>query len=199
MPTEFERAVLAYESERIGRFSRVIEHLNDDETIRIPVAEADASPDPGLTSYATIGLSRFDNDLRADSGRPLRVELLATARSELSFVAGGLANCALNVASGDYWAQPGLVFPDVFSGYDDAVTTPHGLLWYPFQWDATFEGLTLDGLDIEWLLVLPITAAEMAFIDQRGAGPNGQGANALIDAFEASSTDVWDLHRASAL
>lgn len=199
MPSDFEKAVLAYEQERLGRFTRVTAFNSSDNSISIPIATAPDAPEPQLTTVATVGLSQRDNGLSDSGGRPLRVELLATGRSEYEFLAAGLANAALNVASGEYQARPGLVFPGVFGGYSPNITTPHGLLWFPFPWGQRFEGLERDGLSIEWLLVLPVCQAEVDFIAANGPGYKGAGVNKVIDAFEREQTDVWDFTRASAV
>ena len=197
MPSDFEKAVLAYEQQRLGRFTRVTAHKSADDAITIPVATAPDSPESGLTTVATIGLSQHDNGLTNAARRPLRVELLATGRSEYEFLADGLANAALNVASGEDQARPGLVCPGVFGGYAPNVTTPHGLLWFPFPWGQRFEGMEQDGLSIEWLLVIAISQSEMDFIAANGPGYKGAGVEKLIDAFERERADVWDFTRPS--
>jgi len=199
MPTEFEKAVLVYEQERLGRFSQVVTHKSADESITIPVALASGSPEAGLSTYATIGLSQFDNGLTSESGNRIGIELLVTGREENTFLASGLANAALNIASGEYQAKPGIVFPSIFDGYGSNITTPHGLLWYPFAWDTGFDGLSRDGIDVEWLLVIPVSDDEVSFIAANGPGFKGAGVEQLIDTFERNSVDIYDTGRSSAV
>lgn len=199
MPNDVEKAVLDYEQERLGRFTQVVAHHNADESLTIPVALAPDSPERGLSTYATIGLSQYDNSLVAEDGTPIRVELPTSGREEYPFLGSGLANAALNIASGQYQAKPGLVFPGVFDGYSTELTAPHGLLWYPFPWGDRFDGLDRDGLSIEWLLVIAITQREFDFIAENGPGFSGEGVEKLIDAFERRGTDIYDLTRASAV
>ncbi|PVE78958.1 GH-E family nuclease [Microbacterium testaceum] len=136
-------------------------------------------PEAGLCTYATIGLSQFDNGLTSESGNRIGIELLVTGREENTFLASGLANAALNIASGGYQAKPGIVFPGIFDGYGPDIATPHGLLWYPFAWDTHFDGLSRDGVDVEWLL--------------------DAGVEKLIDTFESDAVDIYDTGRSSAV
>lgn len=199
MVTDFEKAIHAYEQERIGRFARVTGYNSEDNRTVVLIASAPDAPQPGLTTVATVGLGQRDNGLTGESGRPLRVELITSGRSEYEFLAGGLANAGLNVATGQYQARPGLVFPNIFSEYDPRVTTPHGLLWYPFPWGDQFDGLELEGVSVEWLLIIPITQSEIQFIADNGPGFTGAGVEKLIDAFEREETDIWDFTRQSAV
>ena len=40
MPNDFEKAVLGYEQERLGRFTQVTAHKNEDDSLTIPIALA---------------------------------------------------------------------------------------------------------------------------------------------------------------
>lgn len=199
MPSPFEKAVLVYEEERLGRFSQVVMYKSADESLTIPVASASSSPEAGLSTYATIGLSQFDNGLTSESGNRIGIELLVTGREENTFLASGLANAALNIASGGYQAKPGIIFPGIFDGYGPDITTPHGLLWYPFAWDKQFDGLSRDGVDVEWLLVIPVSDDEVSFIAANGPGFEGAGVEKLIDTFESDAVDIYDTGRSSAV
>lgn len=199
MPSEFEKAVLVYEQKRLGRFSQVVANKSADESITIPVALASGSPEAGLSTYATIGLSQFDNGLTSESGNRIGIELIVTGREENTFLASGLADAALNIASGEYQAKPGIVFPGIFDGYGPNITTPHGLLWYPFAWDIGFDGLSRDGIDVEWLLVIPVSNDEVSFIAANGPGFKGAGVEKLIDTFESDAVDIYDTGRSSAV
>ena len=199
MATNFEKAILLYEEERIGRFSQVFVHKNRAESLTIPIAVAPASPDRGLSTYATVGLSQHDNGLVTADGTPLRVELLTVGRTEYDLLGRGLANSAFNIASGECRAKPGLVLPGVFEGYGTGLTTPHALLWYPFPWGGRFDGFTRDGVSIQWLLVVAITQQELEFVAAHGPGFHGAGVEKLVDAFENNETDVYDMSRASAV
>lgn len=196
-PSPLELGAYEYAQERIGVPSRTYAHYNDDESIRIHVAEVDASPGAGLTSYFTVGLAGYGTEWTAKAGHPLRFEFTMAAQTELGFVAAGLASCALNLATGEFGISTGIAYPNVFKSDEVFVTTPHAFFWWPFVWGEKFDGLTLGGVDVEWLTVVPITDQEMEFIRRIGPGVGGAGAEALIDAFETQETDIYDLTRGS--
>ncbi|MFT4122842.1 MAG: suppressor of fused domain protein [Microbacteriaceae bacterium] len=175
------------------------EWKSDTTDLVVPIAAVPNSPTSGLTSYATLGLSRFDNSFTTAGGQPLRVEFLLVAAIGNTFAENGLGNCALNVATGDYRARPGAIYPNVFAGYSDSVTTPHGLLWYSYSWGDDFDALDLEVGHVEWLQIVPITTQELDFVALNGPGFEGEGVEKLLEAFEAAETVMWDFSRGSAV
>ncbi|MGI8627463.1 MAG: suppressor of fused domain protein [Geodermatophilaceae bacterium] len=85
-------------------------------------------PQAGVTSYATLGMSRFNNGGLESGGRPLRVELLAACQSGFAHMAAGLTGCALNVAKDGYQVTPGVVHPNVLNHYCPDIVLKHLLL-----------------------------------------------------------------------
>lgn len=184
-------AVAKYLAERFGGRCEVFEYGQDEGDLRVHVLECANTPSQGLTSYGTVGMSEFDNQLVTAEGSPLRVELVSAAGEGWGFVAQALATCAFNVGGGEYRCKPGTVFPSVFEGYETPVTTPHAFMWYPFFWEAEFSGLVFENVQIEWLQVVPITDAEMEYVRDFGA-------EALVDRLEAvSDRELSSLDRSS--
>lgn len=199
MLTSAQQALLTYTTSHIGALDRVRSWLSEDELTAVPVGRATGIPSAGLTTFATLGLSSFDNALETEAGRPLRVELIVTVRDEFTFLEQGLGNCALNVATGEYRAQPGAIYPGAFDGYNARVTTPHGLLWYPFAWGGPFPTLEWAGTDVEWLAVVPVTSEELSFVASGGADQASSRVEELIDEFDSHDVDLWDCSRHSAV
>ncbi len=153
-PTPYQRVAYEYARDRIGRPTRNLAHNNDSNSISLPVAEVVGSPEAGLTSYYTIGLGEYDAHRISGTGRPQRFEFIMVAQEGAEHAVSGLSNCALNLATGDYTASPGAIYPNVFADYDPAITTLHGLLWFPLSWEASFDGAQVTCLDVEWLQVI---------------------------------------------
>ena len=174
-----------------GGTPKVITYYDDDETNSVEILSCTPSPGPGLTSYSTIGMSLFDNEMTYD-GKPARVELVGAAADAWTVFAEGLSSCAFTLAHDEYQIKPGIVFPGVFAGYGHDVTTPHALIWFPFVWSGDFEPMADDDVHIEWLTAIPITDGEYAFFEANDA-------DSLIDIFERESVDIYDLGRASAV
>lgn len=199
MLTQKQRTILEYTQSRVGTLSSVREWVDTRDSVRVPVGIATGSPELGLTSYATLGLSDFSIDLRSDDGASLRVELVGVAREEADVFLNGFGKCAINIAGKSYQPMPGRILPNVFDDHSAVVSTPHGLLWYPFAWDTKFGALRIDQTEIEWLTVIPITDSEFSLVREVGAGFGGKGVEHLLDLFEERRVDVWDLTRASAV
>jgi len=89
-----------------GGTAKVMRYKDDAEVNWVDVLGCADRPSPGVTAYATIGLSRYDNQLTSGS-RPLRVELLGACASKVQTFAGMLASCAFNIASGEYSLDAG--------------------------------------------------------------------------------------------
>lgn len=174
-----------------GGTPRVVKFSDESEAHSVEILSCTPSPRPGLISYSTIGMSAFDNDT-VIGPRQLRVEVVGIAADSTTAFSGGLSACAFNLAHDRFQIQPKRVFPRVFEGYGQDVTTPHALIWYPFGWAGDFEPLVGDETHIEWLMAIPITDAEFTFFEANDA-------DALIDVFEANDIDLYDLGRASAL
>lgn len=122
------------------------------------------SPQPGVTSYATLGMSRFDNGgLQTEDGKPLRVELLGACQSEFTQLAPALNSCALNVANSGYQVWPGVVHPNVLALHAPDTRLKHLLLVTPFLWGSEPSTRAFDDLVVDWLLAVPISDSEFEF------------------------------------
>jgi len=177
-------------AERFGGKPSATRYRHDASDLWIDIVKCEGSLQGALDSYSTVGMSTFDNETTGADGLPLRVELTAAAQPGWPLVANGLASAAFNVGTGEYICKPGIVYPDLFTGYEREVTTPHGLIWWPFVWDADWQPIIEDGIHIEWLTVIPVTADEAEFFADHGA-------DALIDLFEQQTPDLYDLSRQS--
>lgn len=194
MVSEREKRVAAYAAERFGGHSQVIRYYSDDRRMQVDILSKQNSPQPNLVSYATIGMSGFDNGM-ALGDLPLRVEVVGIANTDWPMIANGLASCAFAVETGEFRCRPRETLTDVFAELDEGITTPHALFWFPFAWDTSFEGIADDDVTVKWLQVIPISDAELSFVTNGGEA----AADELIDRFESLSTDIWDLGRRSVL
>ena len=145
-------------------------------------------PGPGLTSYATVGMSAFDNRMALASGS-LRVELVAAVQHRWALMTDVLCALAFAVGRGETFVRPGSVFTQV-PHLRSATTTPNVLFWDPFLWNL--PSLPLGATTVAWLIVVPISDAEAKLAGEHGA-------EALIDEFERLSPDIHDLGRPSAV
>jgi antitoxin YqcF len=167
---------------------KVIGCVRDDGNLTVDVLRCADRPDPGITSWATIGMYEGETGKVAD-GKPLRVELVSLCDSAVDDYGNMLASCAFNVLSGDYGMQPDTVFPDIVSQYRPDVTMKHMLFVPIFSWDGP-DNLELDGTVVTWLQAVPISQGELTYARRNGG-------NALATLLEERDVDVADIDRES--
>jgi len=100
-----------------GGTAKVMRYKDDAEVNWVDVLGWCGPAESGVTAYATIGLSRYDNQLTSGS-RPLRVELLGACASKVQTFAGMLASCAFNIRVGRVQPDAGRDLPDIVSMYE---------------------------------------------------------------------------------
>jgi hypothetical protein len=76
--------------------------------------------------------------------------------------------------------------------YYPASEMRHVLFVEPFLWDKKFKVQELPDKTVAWLLMVPISEAEMQYARQNGS-------DALGDILEEKEVDIFDLKRASTL
>lgn len=154
----------------------------------VDIATWAGHPGSGLTSYATVGMSRFDNRMTIPSGE-LRVELVAAVQDRWELMTDVLCELAFAVGDDGAVVRPGQVFRDV-PHLRTSTATPHLLFWDPFLWEL--PSLPLGATTVAWLMAIPIGEAEAKLVAEHGA-------DALIDEFERLSPDIHNLGRPSAV
>lgn len=161
---------------------------DDDDPNWVDVMRTVDSPQPGVTSYATLGMSRFDNGGLEVGGKALRVELLASCQSEFTHLADGLVSCALNVAKDKWQVTPGVVHPNVLNQYRPDIVLKHLFLVSPFLWGGAPEDREFDDLVVTWLMAIPISDSEIEYMAQNGP-------ERMESLFEEHQIDIFDINR----
>lgn len=162
---------------------------DDEDPNWVDVMRTADCPQAGVTSYATLGMSRFDNGGLESGGKPLRVELLAACQSEFTHMADGLSSCALNVAKSGYQVTPGVVHPNVLNLYEPGIVLKHLLLVPPFVWERQPPSRYLAEMTITWLMAIPIADSEIEYARLHGT-------DRLEELFVEHQIDVFDIGRA---
>ncbi|RCS56458.1 suppressor of fused domain protein [Parvibium lacunae] len=165
-------------------------HFWDDDHISdVYVLEAVNSPQHGVTSYATVGLS--DHQLMhqgKDFGT--RVEIVGACGSKFPDFGNVLATLAFCVINSKWFCAPGIIFPDVIKMYGHSLTMSDIYFTYPFLWDDRLKSARLSERDIAWLLAVPISKEESAFAQEFGS-------KKLEELFSEKDIDIYNLNRPS--
>ncbi len=171
-----------------GARFKVINYLDKDEKSEIYVMHCTETPEPGLISYCTIGLSDYPDD-GYEVNPPLGVEIIAVSNDpDFGEVVSTAAFCVIN--SG-YKARPGGAFPGVVKLHHPDTTVPHLMFVEPYLWDEqALASRPYGGKTVAWLQAVPITDAETQYLLDNGP-------EALNQLFEQHDPDFVDLQRAS--
>jgi len=174
-----------------GGTASVTRYRDQHETSYIDLLSSEGSPDQGLTSFATVGLS--DRPVASTVEPPLGVEVLGCGPTDVPRFANAVASIAFSVINDGWECRPGAVFPGCVGTYVGDTTVPHLLLVPPFLWRTDFPSRTYPDKTVAWLLAVPISEKERAFVARR------DDSRELRKKFEAVQIDVFDLHRPSAV
>lgn len=163
-------------------------HWDEAEKSQIDILEAQDTPVPKVTTWATIGLSDAPTGLVVD-GVPLGVEFLFASNSVNSRAPNILSTCAFNVINSKMKSEPGVIYPRVIDMYYKSIDVSHILLSNPYLW--SIETQKFETKVVAWLLAVPITEGEYAIAESRGV-------DQLTRALEARRVDIFNLRRKSA-
>ncbi len=171
----------------IGGKGSVYEYHNDDKSKSIDIMTNSNTKFSKVDVSATIGLSEVDLGLRSKN-KSLRIELICVGDKGDEVACNILATTAFDIMDMKecYWGQ---IVPDVIREYDKKCKTAHVILLSPSFWDD-YRPIESEDKIVVWLLLVPITNEERAFIEENG-----------VDAFEKiladQSSDITDRKRNS--
>lgn len=190
MDTQEKRRQIAKHIHKIvGGTPRFSRYADRREQSFVDIMAIEDKPVEGLNVYSTVGTSEYSIGLEIE-GRPLRVELIIAIDKTQRYAPEILSTCAFCIMNSKYRCRPGAIFKDVVGQFISDSDMKHVLLMDPFLWEEEYCELKIDGLHIEWLLVVPISERERQYAEQYGN-------DALMDLFEEADIDVHDLYRES--
>ena len=179
-----QRAVALHSQDILGEQAEIYTYGSEDGELELPVIVAPDNPTIGLSTYATIGLSDHP---QPNYGSKLHLELIGVCEtSEISF-ADVLASCVFECLKNDRTINYGVVFWDIVRQYDLSDTMAHVTFVAPFLWDQFTKVRLLDE-DVLWLMALPISESETAFLKTHGI-------DALEEQLQAAQADIADIRR----
>lgn len=169
--------------------ARVIEYLNDDETLKIPMLICPSHPQQNLTAYATIGLS--DYSMYQDNCEfPTRLEIICVGNTDLNWLPNALSTAAFYIMKERWLCHPGATLVDILDGYAGDSKLKHLYFTSPFLWETDLKTIDLTNKQVAWLLAIPITNNEYEYRKQNGD-------EKFEELMEKNNVDVFDLTRES--
>lgn len=164
------------------------------------------SPQKGMTTYVTLGLS--DYVLRDDQNnrKPRRIELISILRDDtdfleltgnpedqLNFYEDSLMYICCYMVEENSYLFPGDIWVNWFSNkYQQFSDLEHLYFMYPTLLTDKIRTTTIEDKEIEWLLCIPISQDELEYYEKNGS-------EALEKLLLQEKVDVSDLFRESLL
>lgn len=170
---------------------KVCDYYDDSRTNHVDILSSVDRPQKGLSSFATVGLS---DHLIFKDGRPLenvRTELVGACASAFSDFPNVLASAAFEIIKERQFIAPGVIFPDIVAQYRDKGLMRNAMFVPPFLW-PDLETLELPKKTVAWLLLVPVSDAEMKYACDKGPAK-------LEELFEKEEIDIFDIDRPSVL
>jgi hypothetical protein len=189
-PSDENKKIAKHAAAAFGGAPSVSEYLHDTEPLAIPILSCESSPCEGVTAYSTVGLSDFPMLDGGGADFPVRLEIAGACATQAAQFANVVSTAAFIIMRTRKPYHPGAVMRGVVQEYFPATTVPHLYFTTPFLWEDSPKTLDCGTKKASWLLVVPISDAEMRFLEKHGD-------NALEDLFEKEQIDVFDLDRSS--
>lgn len=181
------KTIAMYERDFIGGTPKVERFENDDSTKSIDILSVNDGYLKNRSVYATIGLHKEDIGLSVD-GVPLRVELIFAAKADHELNKNILASAAFECMDHKLM-KPGTVIPNVIHAYIKDCDVKHFVCMTPVFWEK-YKGLKGEDETVVWLQLVPVTDAELKYIDDNGL-------QAFDQLLEAKKADITAIRRKS--
>jgi hypothetical protein len=177
-----QREVALYSQDLLGEEAGILTYGDDDGKLQLPVLVANDVPNPGVKTFATIGLSDHP---QPNYGASLRLELIGA--SALPDFGNVISSCVFECLKNDQPINYGVIFYDILKQYDLSRTMRYVTFVAPFAWEGFTRAHLLEQ-ELHWLMVLPISESEMAHLKTNGI-------DALEERLQSARVDITDLNR----
>jgi antitoxin YqcF len=165
----------------------VFANHHDHSSLTIDIAECKSSPERGVTSFSTIGLSDYTYHTKKLK-TPLGIELAGACRDRFA----KKLHCMLGSCAYYVMRSGRILFPgDALEGYVEMYhksKMKHLYFTAPYLWEKTLSSFKLPDKRVLWLSAIPIADSELAYLQEHGDGK-------FEKALEKAGADVFDLNR----
>lgn len=143
-------------------------------------------PDPidkEVLFLSTIGLSELASENN-------HTEILAASYIQFEEISNILSSIAFFILKDKWKSYEGFVFETLVEMYYPNIEMKHIYFTSPFLWEDKLEGFSINGININFLLAIPISDNELEYLTKYGK-------DALEDLFEKKNIDIFDINRKS--
>jgi antitoxin YqcF len=187
-PSEENLTVARTVADVLGGNQKVTRYHDNDRKSYVDILIAAEAPQPGVTSYSTIGLS--DAPLYQGAKEfAARVELVGACSSAFQGFPGILATAAFCIMNSHWFCAPGIIFPEALAQHNGGSPMKHLMFVPPFLWDD-LKTIRFPSKTVAWLLAVPISDKELRLAEK-------EGPKRLEEVFEIHQIDIFDPNRRS--
>jgi antitoxin YqcF len=191
MPADENKALAKRMHQIFGGKSsaRVIDYLNNNESICIPLLICPDHPDDGLITHMTIGLSDYPM-YQDDNEFHVRTELIGVCDGNIDWFPNVLASVAFHLIRTSCLFCPGSILKNVLADYDSTVNVKHFYFTSPFLWEDELQVFQLKTKRVACLMCILITDSEYEYFKQYGD-------EQFEELLEQSDVDIFNVRRDS--
>lgn len=169
----------------------VTRYLDDNNTSHIDILCCKNSPQFGVCSYSTIGLSDHPLLFKGQEFHA-RVEIIACCEEKVLGFENVLSTISFCIINSKWFCAPGVIFPGVISMYNLSKTMADIYFSPPFLWGDQLMTSEIDDKKIAWLQAIPVSKSESDYAQKYGA-------DKLELLFEQKNINIFDINRSSVL
>ena len=185
-PTQLEKSVARLINDEFPQKKNMNRYGSEYGEMDIYIAEIVDNPWENLTSYSTIGLSKY---IHHSGDLPVQIEIIGACLSGTENFGNLISSCAFHSMENNYNITYGSCIQGLIDDYYISSCLSHITFVAPVFWE-TLAKKTVDGIDVLWLMALPISSSEAEYLSKYG-----------IDALEKklieTNADLTDFERAS--
>ncbi|MCR5738166.1 MAG: suppressor of fused domain protein [Eubacterium sp.] len=168
---------------------KVISFADDSNEFKIDIYIGENKSDVGLSTYSTLGLSKYPIGVIDSEGKEIRVEFIGVCDSDFKEFPNIIASCAFDIIKNNYSCRPGMININAVEQYYDGLEMRHIYYTAPSYWE-NLQGIELDGHIVNWLFAIPISDSELEYLEKYGD-------QAFEELLEEKNTEVFDIYRDS--
>jgi len=182
------KSIFKHAKKFIGGQTEVFEYYNTAKSKHIDMMINKETAFEEVAVYSTIGLSSVDLGISDENSKPIRVELIGVGDLEDENTANIIATSCFEIMD-KKMCYFGMVIPNVVERYVPNLQTKHIILLSPVFW-KDYKALESESEIIVWLLCVPITDSEKAYLEKNGL-------DALEQLLSEQENDITDIYRHS--
>jgi antitoxin YqcF len=187
-PTHFERDLGKTFRSRFGSETKVVRFGDDGGANDVFIVSGQNCPIPGVTSYASVGLSR---NTQPAALKDVKVEIVAACATATPYIDNLVSSCVFDSVKNDSTIVYGACIPNIIVQYGISTTLKHVTFVAPFPW-RDLNRVEVEDETVYCLLMLPISDAERRYLIECGI-------DALEKLFNEKQIDIYDIKRPSAV